>query len=915
MRFPSSRKSPARHSRLLRQSFVSRSFAGLVLAVSLATLAWGSDASRLYDQGRAAEKTGHFAEAYLLYSKAAALEPANTTYWFRRQAVRSRAELEAKPAPDPKLMQPYDGRGPVPALSGKELAQARQMQPPPELEASPAPRNFDLRGDARTLFTAVAHAFQLDCVFDRDYQPGRPIQFQIQSASYRVALQALEAATGSFIVPLNAKLFMVAKDTPQKRTELEPYISVMVPIPQATTTQEVTEVVRAVQQAMALDKVGLDADRNAVVLRGPVSKVVPAQRLFQQLIHHHPEISVELEFLEVNKQDLLTYGLALPTSYLLQNFNTVAGLGTQLSKLAFQGLGGMAFGLAIGDAQLLAQMSKSEGRSLFKLQLRSADNQPATVHVGDRYPVLTTGYFGSIGQTNPISNTVVPGTPGTPGLNTATFGNVPNPSAVVAGDFNQDGIPDIAAASAGGNQVAVMLGIGNGTFQAAVSYPTGKNPAAIATADLNRDGFLDLVTADAASNTISVLLGKGDGTFQAAVPITVGTNPAAVVIGDFNNDGFNDIAVANADSNNLSILLGRGDGTFMTPAVVGAGTSPRSIALKDFNGDGVLDLAVANFTSNDLWILLGNGDGTFRQAYTYPVGNAPRAVAAGALTLNGIADLVVANSASNSVSVFLGQGNGQFNSMGQFPAGNGPVSVVIGDLNFDGLPDVAAANNLDGTVTLMLGIGTGILQAPMAFTVGAGPVSLITGDFNRDNLPDMLVANSTGNDFALLLGVGNGAFSDGSGNFYRPSGGQVYTPPPAFSFQDLGLSVKITPHIHGVDAVTLDLEGEVALLTGASLNGVPVVAHRKLVSQVRIQNGEWGLVAGLLSTSDARSIAGLAGLSRIPAIGALTRQTTKNRDSTEVLMLVKTKLLDLPPDQFVTRAIPIGSETRPLNPL
>ena len=889
--------------------------AGLALAVSLAILAWGSDASRLYSQARAAEKAGHFAEAYLLYSKAAALEPSNQTYWFRSQAVRPRAELEAKPAPNPELLKPYDGKGPVPSLNPKELTEARQIQPPPELKARGS-QDFDLQGDARTLFTSVARAFGLDCVFDRDYQPGRPVPFRIRSADYRLALRALEAATASFIVPLNSKLFMVVKDTPQKRTELEPYVSVMVPIPDATTTQEVTEVVRAVQQAMALDKVGLDADRNAVVLRGPVSKVVPAQRLFQQLIHHHPEVSVEMEFLEVNKQNMLTYGLALPTSFLIQNFATVAGLETQLSSLAYQGFGAL-FGLAIGDAQLLAQMSKSEGRSLFTLQLRSSDNQPASLHIGDRYPVLTTGYFGNTGQTNTIPNTVLPGTNGigTPGLTTATFGNVPNPSAVVTGDFNQDGIPDIAAAAAGGNEAAVMLGIGGGLFTPAVMYPTGQKPAAIAAADLNRDGILDLVTADGGSNGISVLLGKGDGTFQAAVAITVGTNPAAVVIGDFNNDGFSDIAVANADSNNLSILMGNGDGTFAAPVTVGAGTSPRSLAVRDFNNDGVLDLAVANYTSNDLWILLGNGDGTFRQAYTYPAGNAPSAVAAGALTFSGNMDLVVANTASNSVSVFLGGGNGQFLPQGQFPAGNGPVSVVIADLNFDGLPDVATANSLDGTVSLLLGLGSGILQTPSVFTVGVGPDALVTGDFNLDGIPDMLVANSTGNNFALLLGAGNGAFSDGSGNFYSPSGGQIYTPPPAFTFEDLGLAVKVTPHIHGVEAVTLDLESEVSLLTGQYIDGVPVIAHRKLVSQVRIRNGEWGLVAGLLSTSDARSIAGIAGLSRLPAIGALAKQTTKDRESTEVVVLVKTRVLDLPPDQFVTKEIPIGSETRPSAPL
>jgi hypothetical protein len=56
----------------------------------------------LYEQGREAEKGGHIAQAYLLYSQAAAMEPKNRTYWLRSQAVKSRAALELKPVPPPE---------------------------------------------------------------------------------------------------------------------------------------------------------------------------------------------------------------------------------------------------------------------------------------------------------------------------------------------------------------------------------------------------------------------------------------------------------------------------------------------------------------------------------------------------------------------------------------------------------------------------------------------------------------------------------------------------------------------------------------------------------------------------------------------------------------------------------------------
>ena len=94
------------------------------------------------------------------------------------------------------------------------------------------------------------------------------------------------------------------------------------------------------------------------------------------------------------------------------------------------------------------------------------------------------------------------------------------------------------------------------------------------------------------SNNVSVLLGKGDGTFQTQKTYAVGNGPNSVAVGDFNGDGKADLAVANYD-NNVSVLLGNGDGTFQTQTTYAVGNGPRSVAVGDFNGDGKADLAVA----------------------------------------------------------------------------------------------------------------------------------------------------------------------------------------------------------------------------------------------------------------------------------------------------------------------------------
>src|SRR5205823_95576 len=116
---------------------------------------------------------------------------------------------------------------------------------------------------------------------------------------------------------------------------------------------------------------------------------------------------------------------------------------------------------------------------------------------------------------------------------------------------------------------------------------------AVTEGDFNRDGVPDLAVADSGSGTVSVLLGNDDGTFQTALAFPAGNGPESVAIGDFNSDGELDLAVTNPGSATVSVLLGNGDGTFQAPLTFGAGGGASSVALGDLNADGKLDLAVA----------------------------------------------------------------------------------------------------------------------------------------------------------------------------------------------------------------------------------------------------------------------------------------------------------------------------------
>jgi hypothetical protein len=176
------------------------------------------------------------------------------------------------------------------------------------------------------------------------------------------------------------------------------------------------------------------------------------------------------------------------------------------------------------------------------------------------------------------------------------YGDTGNPIAIRAADVNGDGYADIVTANASIDKITVFLGTSSGALQNGVQVTVGSNLALadLFITDLNADGKLDVVTTNSGTNSVSVLLGNGNGTFQAAKAFTVGLAPKGLSVTDFNGDQKMDIVTANSGSGTVSVLLGNGDGTFQSAAGYAAGNSPVAVLPAALNNAGRVDLMVAN---------------------------------------------------------------------------------------------------------------------------------------------------------------------------------------------------------------------------------------------------------------------------------------------------------------------------------
>jgi hypothetical protein len=348
------------------------------------------------------------------------------------------------------------------------------------------------------------------------------------------------------------------------------------------------------------------------------------------------------------------------------------------------------------------------------------------------------------------------------------------PYSLAVGDFNGDGILDIAAVLEPPGTVDILIGNGDGTFRQGSTYLVGTSPQYPVAASLRHNGILDLILSDLSNDNVWVMLGKGDGTFQPPVAFPTTAEAYMVALGDFTGSGNLDIVTTEGYStqlmdfcNCLEVLPGNGDGTFGAPITTRLpyGLTAYVIAAGDFNDDGKLDIAAAgeSLPNMEIAILLGNGNGTFNADGHYLVSSSCSSLAAGYFTSSKKKlDLAVVE----SLYVLLGNGNGIFDSPVAYQSNTLPSKVIAQDLDGDGkvdlvTSDVGSYKTNPAGVTVYKGNGNGTFQNGVFYHVGAdeGGHFLATGDFNGDGKPDLVVVNEVNSIITTLLNTGVVSFS------------------------------------------------------------------------------------------------------------------------------------------------------------
>jgi hypothetical protein len=334
------------------------------------------------------------------------------------------------------------------------------------------------------------------------------------------------------------------------------------------------------------------------------------------------------------------------------------------------------------------------------------------------------------------------------------------PTNMIVADFDGDGNSDIALVNWYDGSVQVLYGDGKGGSSYSYQMPIGTPPYGgafnLAAGDFNGDGIVDLavITSD---GYVHILQFAGDRSFSDFSKTYVGNSPEYIAVGDFNNDGTLDVLISCEEPYGMYYMEGTGFGSLDPPKAINITRLPGQIAVADFNGDGNLDFAVGSIGSL-VTVYLGDGNSNFSLLNTLYGGADPESVVVGDFNGDGSPDLASISDSDDLITVFLNNNNGTgiLSEKATYSTGSNAVtaSITVGDFNGDGVTDLAYTTSIanpysmdpdsayETTVAVLKGKGDGTFSAGPTAITGKNPFAVVAGDWNGDGFTDLAVSNA-----------------------------------------------------------------------------------------------------------------------------------------------------------------------------